>query len=312
MRKRLICVLGMGITLLLALAIRADASTKDIIVREESLAIKGLKQEYNIFLIGDTHISLCDDRDKALLEKAGSRKQAFWNESHKSATGVFENLIRESNQRKSDLVVFAGDIIDSAMEASIDFVGEQFGKLSSPYVYILGNHDFEYGKEYFSKKAYRKYFPRLERLTGTKEQYSIKEFDDFILIGLNDCNNQFSKSAVKAVLPTLKGEKPVILVLHVPLQPLKKVSDLEKQANEVWGKSKKGTCRVLIGENACVPNKNTRRLLNAVFSKDSSVAAVLAGHVHFYNKSLIKENLTQYITGAGYYGEAVMLHLTPQ
>ena len=313
MKKRImqtICIL-LGMAALMLMANQADAKTYGINVREETLKIQGLKKEYRLFLIGDSHISLCDERDKSVMEKAARRKRDFWNESHKPAAGVFQKMIQESNQRKADLAIFAGDIMDSAMYASIDFVQGQFQKLKCPYLYILGNHDFEYGKEYFSKEAYRKYFPRLESLTGTKEQYCIQEFEDFLVVGLNDKNNQFDKKAVKAVLPVLRGDKPVILVIHVPLQPLNQDSALEQQANDVWGLSQKGRCRVLIGETACVPNKATQKLLDAVFAKDSRVAAVLAGHIHFYNQSLLKEGLTQYVTDAAYHGGAVMLHLTP-
>ena len=133
------------------------------------------------------------------------------------------------------------------------------------------------------------------------------EYDDLIVAGINDKNNQFDKKAVQALLPYLKGTKPVILVMHVPLQPQYEHSALEQQADAVWGLSNAGRCRVLLGETACKPNKTTQKLLDAVFAADSPVAVVFAGHIHFYNRSMVNEQSVQLVTGAGYYGDAVRI-----
>lgn len=299
-----------GIFCLVAAGKRADRSGS-IQVEDVQLSLAGIAHEYELFLMADTHISLCDERDLKLLEKADSRRQAFEQESGKIATRTFHNLITEAIKGHTDLAVFAGDITDSAMYASIDFVQKEVDRLDMPYLYVTGNHDFEYGDEYFSKKAYRNYFPRLQGLTGTTEQYVIWENEDLVVVGINDKNNQFSKSAVEALLPLMQGDKPVIVVLHVPLQPQYENSELEKQADTIWGLSAKGRCRVLIGETACKPNKTTQKLLDAIFDENSPVAAVLAGHIHFYNQSMLDGKAVQMVTGAGYYGDAVRVHIKP-
>lgn len=278
-------------------------------IHEETITISGVHTGYDFMLIADTHISLCDERDPELLEKAQARREAFFNESGKVAERTFHNLITEAAEGGTDLTVFAGDITDSAMYASVDFVQEELERLDQPYLYVTGNHDFEYGEEYFSPKAYREYFPRLFPLTKTTEQYTVQEYDDLIVAGINDKNNQFDKQAVKALLPYVTGTKPVILVMHVPLQPQGQHSKLEQQADTVWGLSKSGRCRVLLGETACKPNKTTQKLLDAVFAEDSPVAAVFAGHIHFYNRSMLNGKSAQLVTGAGYYGDAARIHV---
>lgn len=308
-KKIIQSLLTLCFTAALFFAVKKADWPGSINIQEEYLEIEGIEHDYEFFLIADTHISLCDDRDPELIEKALARQTAFKNESGKTAVRTFHNLITEAIKGSTDLTIFAGDITDSAMHASIDFVQKEADRLDMPYLYITGNHDFEYGSEYFSKKAYREYFPRLKNLTKTTEQYSVYEFDDLILAGINDKNNQFDKKAVKALLPYMKGSKPVILILHVPLQPQYKDSELERQADDVWGLSDSGRCRVLLGETACRPNKTTQKLLDAVFAKDSPVAAVFAGHVHFYNRSMLNEVSEQLITGAGYYGDALRIHV---
>ena len=293
----------------LVFAVRMADKPGDIHIQEEELVIPGLKHDYQFLLIADTHISLCDERDQTLEEKARARREAFERESGKIASRTFHNLITEAKNRNADLTIFAGDLTDSAMYASIDFVQKEIDRLQQPYLYVTGNHDFEYGDEYFSKKAYQEYFPRLSGLTQTTQQYVIKEYEDLIVAGINDKNNQFHKRAVQALLPYLKGSKPVILVMHVPLQPQFENSDLEQQANQVWGLSDKGRCRVLLGETACRPNQATQKLLDAVFAEDSPVAAVFAGHIHFYNRDLLNNKSAQLVTGAGYYGDAIRIRV---
>jgi len=298
--------------LCLAFSVKKADQTGSIRIQEEQVTIAGIRHDYDFFLIADTHISLCDGRDPELLQKAQARREAFEQESGKIAVRTFHNLITESVQDRTDLTIFAGDITDSAMYASIDFVQHEVDRLDMPYLYITGNHDFEYGDEYFSKKAYREYFPRLQNLTNTAQQYVIQEYDDLIVAGINDKNNQFEKNAVRALLPYVKGTKPVILVMHVPLQPQYADSELEQQADDVWGLSAKGRCRVLLGEAACRPNKTTQKLLDAVFAEDSPVAAVFAGHIHFYNRSMLNEASVQLVTGAGYYGDAIKIHVSAE
>ncbi len=293
----------------LIFAVKKADQPGSVQIHEETVTMAGIRHNYDFFLIADTHISLCDDRDPGLLVKAQTRREAFARESKKTAVRTFHNLITQSNRNDTDLTIFAGDITDSAMYASIDFVQKETERLSMPYLYVTGNHDFEYGKEYFSKKAYNKYFPRLKNLTKTSQQYAIYEFDDLIVAGLNDKNNQFDKQAVQALLPYVKGKKPVILVTHVPLQPQYQDSPLEQQANDIWGLSEHGRCRVLLGETACRPNQTTQRLLDAVFAKDSAVAAVFAGHIHFYHRGMLNDTSVQLVTGAGYYGDAVLIHV---
>lgn len=293
----------------LVFAAKAADRPGSIQIQEESLAIAGIQNNYDFLLIADTHISLCDERDPALLEKAKSRREAFEKESGKIAVRTFHSLITDAVKNDTDLTIFAGDITDSAMYASIEFVQQELDRLDGPYLYVTGNHDFEYGEEYFSKRAYREYFPRLKSLTHTKEQFVIYEYEDLIVAGINDKNNQFEKNAVNALLPYLKGKKPVILVMHVPLQPQEEHSALEQQADDIWGLSKNGRCRVLLGETACKPNRTSQKLLDAVFAKDSPVAAVFAGHIHFYNRSMLNASSEQLVTGAGYYGDAVRIRV---
>ena len=129
----------------LIFAVKKADQPGSVQIYEETVTMAGIRRSYDFFLIADTHISLCDDRDPGLIEKAQTRREAFARESKKTAVRTFHNLITQSNRNDTDLTIFAGDITDSAMYASIDFVQKETERLSMPYLYVTGNHDFEYG-----------------------------------------------------------------------------------------------------------------------------------------------------------------------
>ena len=53
------------------------------------------------------------------------------------------------------MLVIGGDLLDSAMYAGIDFASGQLSTIKVPYLYGMGNHDFEYDNEYFSDRAFK-------------------------------------------------------------------------------------------------------------------------------------------------------------
>lgn len=55
-----------------------------------------------------------------------------------------------------------------------------------------------------------------------------------------------------------------------------------------------------------------RFLRNLSITESSSpVKAVLAGHVHFYNRDMINENIVQIVGDAGYKGSAMWIKIVP-
>lgn len=284
---------------------------EELNISREEVVITGLTREYNLFYLADAHISLCDQRDEEVQEKADQRLAAFVDENGVQAPETFKKMVKAANTLESDLVVLGGDIIDSAMYASIDFLKEELSKLKMPYLYYMGNHDFEYGSEYFSNKAFEEYLPRLKELT-TEEMYQIAEYDDWILFTANDKNNQIDKTALEAFKGILDKGKPIVVALHVPIEPFLEDQTLLQDTIDVWGLSDKGRGVVTMGENSCKPKKNTRKFLDLILAEDSPVELVLAGHIHFYHKDHLTNQLVQIVTGAGYEKSALSVTLKPE
>ena len=280
-------------------------------ITREEVSVQGLKKEYRLFFVSDTHIALCDDRDATLVEKAAQRAAARKNSSNMEASDVFDKMVGVSNALKSDVFLMGGDILDSAMYASIEFLEEDLSQLNAPYLYELGNHDFEYGEEYFSEKAYQEYLPRLANLTDVVNSYQVMEYEDLILFAVNDQNNQIGDDALEAVKTLLEKGKPIVVLMHVPIEPLVENS-LWDETIKVWGANDAGNSKVLLGSHSVVPNATTKSFLDLILAKDSQVKLVLGGHVHFMHKDLLNDSTVQLISGAGYGGNALFITLKPE
>lgn len=289
----------------------SQSQLEQLYISREEAAVPGLQKEYHLFFVADSHISLCDERDASLLEKAQQRQAAFCDENGVPSPETFDKLVKASNTLNSDIFIMGGDIIDSAMYASIDYLKDELGKLKAPYLYSLGNHDFEYGEEYFSPTAYEDYLPRLDvvRNEGT---YQTVEYDDLIIFTANDKNNQIDKSTVEGLKSVLEKGKPVVVVVHVPLEPLTGDDSLLQQSIDVWGPSKKGRSRVILGKDGCRPKEDTQEFIDLITAPDSMVQLVLGGHIHFYHKDNLNKRLTQIVTGAAYEKHALFVTLSPE
>lgn len=276
-------------------------------IAEETVDVDGFDGEFNIFFLADSHISLCDDRDSELIEKAAQRSTMFKVDDIE-AWDRFDALIGYAKKDNDDLLILGGDIIDSAMYASIDHVNDRLKGLDIPYMYTMGNHDFEYGNEYFSPKAYEEYLPRLHDLRDDKP-YQIREYDDLIVFSADDDNSQIDAPVLEAYKEEASKGKPIVLIVHVPIEPVTGDDSLTEQCKQVWGPSPDGRSRVTMGVNGCYPGDTTREFLDLVLADDSPVVLVLAGHVHFWHKDMLNDRIVQIVTGAAFDGSAVKVTL---
>lgn len=277
-------------------------------VHEEVVEVDGITSDHYLYFMADSHISICDETDKDLMEKAAAREASFAYNGFK-AQDYFASLITDAISRDKEMVILGGDIIDSAMNASINYVEEQLNTLDSPYVYNMGNHDFEYGAEYFSETAYIEYLPRLDDMRdGTS--YQIRDMGEYIIFAADDSNSQIDEDVLNAYREVTTQGKPIVLVVHVPIEPVNGDMSLVEKCIEVWGASDAGKSRVTMGLNGVYPDESTQEFINLVLSEDSPVVLVLAGHIHFYHDDMLNDNVRQIVTGAALEGESVYVRLT--
>lgn len=280
---------------------------KEINVYEEKIDIEGLDRKVTIFFVADAHICLCDERDEEIKENCDSRYIDFIRDQRGSEEN-FSLLMDYVRKENPDLVIFGGDITDAATYASIEYAKNEIDKLSCPYDYCMGNHDFAYGSEYFSDKAYSDYFTRFDSINEVKAGYRIIKFDEFNILVVDDKNYQVCDEIVDAIEELKADNKPVIIAGHVPFSTDFGGSDIVSRTNEVWGSMEEGKSRVLIGDGAVEPEGVTKEYKDFVFN-DPKVKAVLAGHIHFFRRDNLDEDTLQLVTNPAYERGVIKLTL---
>ncbi len=292
------------------------AEKENIVVREEIVEIPGLTEEFEFIFMADNHISLCDERDASVQEKAQARYESFRSKDGAGADESFRMLLDYVKAEKPRLLILGGDVVDSAMWESIEFVKKELTAAEIPWIYEMGNHDFEYGEEYFTETAYSEYLPRLADVSETAQGYQIKEYEEFVVFAVDDSCNQIAEAALNAFKGVIEKGKPIILITHVPIEPVGDIkveeNTLWEESNVVWGAAENGNSRVLLGENSCIPNETTAEFLSLVTDEESPVELVLAGHIHFYHRDYLSQDLVQVVTGAGFEKELVKVILVPE
>ena len=109
-----------------------DNTVPGLHIKEATVDIDGMNDRFNIFFLADSHISKCDDRDKDLMMKAAQRSLMFKQDGMNS-WDRFDMLIAKIKNSDIDIVVMGGDIVDSAMYASIDHVRNRI----APWIYHI-------------------------------------------------------------------------------------------------------------------------------------------------------------------------------
>jgi len=313
MQKKIIQILAVVVLVLLLWSGGKLEEKKYITdVYQETIQIPGITGEYTFLFAADTHFTAVDEEDTdQIKENALARSGGFVNGNGFSSMAQFPYLIERANRKKYDALLLGGDIIDFPTKANIDFLDKNLAKLRIPYLYTLGNHDFTFPWEYFTEKSYDEYLPMLKSFVPKQDGWSILELDEFLILSVDNSTDQFNKKALDGLNEAFGKNKPVIVLLHVPLEP-KENDTLLKKTIEVWGEGKNGRSKVLLGSNGKRPNEDSTKFMEKMFEKDSPVAAILTGHIHFYHKDNLEHNVVQIITDASYKGAVMEITIKGQ
>ncbi len=302
-----ICIL---LCLLTAKLFNIKVNTEDFIgeqnIREEYLVIEGLEQEYELLFITDTHVVLqSEEDDEQTATNGAERFPMFVDAAGVSSAEQFPYWMEYANEREVDAVLFGGDIIDYPSVSNVNFLHENINRLEMPCLYTLGNHDWTFPWEYMTETAKTDYIPMLEPAIKENGTLQVLDMGEFMVVSVDNSSNQVSPEVLEQYLKVLENDKPVIVMVHVPFM----TQSVLTKAREVWSSP------VVIGGGGyggIYPSAESATFVEATTAEDSPVIAVLAGHVHFYDKDYIdgEKPVIQIVGDAGYGRNGMVLHIT--
>ena len=269
-------------------------------VDTKTVEIEGISKEYNFLFVSDTHVIVpsCEDELK-VQELAASRIDYFKNAYGMTAEEQFPYWIRYANDIQLDGFFMGGDIVDYPSGENLNYLKMNLDNLQVPFLYTLGNHDWTYPWEYLTETASALYRPLFQNFMKGNSEAQFIEYDDFIVLAVDDSTNQVNEAALPVVEQVINYGKPVILMMHVPLQ----TDSLLETSIKVWGSA------LMIGKDGIVPNEVTQKFLDIILADDSPVCAILAGHVHLEDTGMVNDKIVQYVVEMSSKGRGIMLRI---
>ena len=271
-----------------------------------TLTIPGISKDYDLLFLTDSHIVIPDETaDPEIRNYSEERLAHFTEESGCISSELFTAWMDYANQTRPDALLLGGDIIDSPSSANVSYLNSSLERLDIPYLYTLGNHDWTYPWDYMTETGTEEYLPLLAPYMDTNTAIHMLELDEFILVAVDNSNNQIHPDALEEYRQILSRKKPVILLLHVPFY----TEELLTKTSAVW------TNGVVLGggiHGGIYPNDISAQFMSFTTAADSPVAAVIAGHVHLSDESVIdgEKDIPQIVGDAGYKGKGTLIHIT--
>ena len=227
------------------------------------------------------------------------------NEEGISAAEQFPEWMQYANEMGVDAVLLGGDIIDTPSRANLQWLEEKLSQLKMPYLYVPGNHDWNYPWEYMTEVGRETYLPLLEPFMQGNTAVQSLDFGEFAVLGIDDSSGQVDREVLSEYEQLLAQGRPVIVAAHVPFS----TQSVLGRAKEAWDSP------VVSGAGAyggIYPDEYSEEFIKKITVADSPVELILAGHVHFYDRDFVwgEKEVLQLVGGAGYQGTAIWINIT--
>ncbi|MBP5607176.1 MAG: metallophosphoesterase [Lachnospiraceae bacterium] len=290
------------------------------VYREEvNISIPGAAHDETILWLSDLHIvGVSEQTDQEKLEEVSQRisyssgafsvpASAQW-AGVRDTKGEVRSWVDTLNDEQASLVIFGGDMLDYDYPEGIELLREGFDRLNKPYIYARADHDLlptymADGDDEAAKK-------RQDDLCKNEDVMSYA-FDDLYVVVWNNSTSNISESGLERIKQLAAEGKPMILVTHVPVQPLEDES-LDEASKATYGD------RILLWgyrDTYYWPDENTRQLLDMIYGFDGNVSPfkeILAGHMHFSWSGTVAPGVHQTVFAAGFDGNMGVIRVGEQ
>jgi 3',5'-cyclic AMP phosphodiesterase CpdA len=263
---------------------------------ETVIRVEGISRPYTIMHITDSHLTESDAReDEAGLKNAERRQGTFPCDEVRAKLSA---AVARSNELNVDCTVFTGDIVDFPTAGNVETMQELFSRLTAPFLYTFGNHDWRFSHHPASVETRDAYTSMFAAAAGGNPL--CQAFDlggELRLITIDNSLYQISEEQLAFVREQLRTELPCLLFYHIPLA----LPTLMPKVIEVWKKP-----LVMAGERTnpdtgeeltvAEPQEATRKFCELLTGGESAnLMAVFCGHVHFPHQDSFGGTKYQYI-----------------
>lgn len=253
-----------------------------------------IKNKYQFVYISDLHVSAVNEKepDEQIRTSLYDRNKDFYGDEDSTiAKNTFKEIINYTNNKKANALLLDGDIIDSPADSSIAVLRENLNNLETDYLYTLGNHDWSFSWDYHTENARNTQIPKFKEFMDDID-VSYLEYEDLIILAINSSTDQIEEQSLDKIKKVLDKKKPTIVMMHVPIS----TQELADKSLELRGRVS------AVGDGGIEPSESTSKAIDMILSDEYKVFYVLGAHIHLHMEADLNQNIHEYVTEAGYFG----------
>jgi|GEM_PF-530980 len=273
-------------------------------IKEYIHPTKGIDREVTILHISDLHLIVSDENSSDEWKAFAQKQRDAWKGVRLSFAKLYGDSTDEphliqpeeglprfidlANEKRPDLLLLSGDMLNDFSTETIDYLGDALSKLQVPYMWVRGNH--ELGND----DAYAPYMQEnapVQKVTCGNLQ----------ILGLDDAKRKVTSTQLDALKAAVsdaaeKGDIPV-LAMHIPVRtPLN--ADAVSHFDPYF---------LLGGEGT---DDDSRAFLEYLQSESCPISTVLCGHVHGHHVSEFAEGKKMICCSSSMVGCAIVHRFT--
>ena len=287
------------------------------------VTIPGMRENKKLLYVSDLHL-ITESDQIAPSELENVRARMAWS-SHDGMTAeeAWPIWVDYLNIIENDGILFGADMVDFGSKSNVECLKKGLDRLEDPWLYVRADHD--YAPAYLNGIYESESIGYQREIDGTYDDVMFLEYEEFIVAGWNNSTAQMTPEGLEKMKQLFAMEKPVILLTHVPIQPMVEAegqSGSDALTNSKQGSSGQGASerqedcksltdaskeawggRVLLWgkqgtECFYQPNETTQEFLQMIYDENTPVVEILCGHLHFSWDGHVTKNVHQHVFGA--------------
>lgn len=278
------------------------------------IEIPGMKEEYTYAWVSDIHIITDIEEGDVDAEYLPTLQQRYdtlsVTDDGVHGKDIWPEIVKYLNynygEEKLDAVIFGGDLLDYYSPKNMEYFKTYYEQLDIPKLYIRADHD--YGAFYGASES-EAYRVHAELDSDEWEEKYIEE-ENFIILGINGSTKDIPEERLPYLEKMFAKGKPVIIVTHVPYEAKVDTPGIDESLEEL---SMRVRNKIYYwGGGKYEPNDKTKQYFSMIYSDDTPVVQVLAGHMHEKWDGMITEKVPQHIFSPAFKGVIGIVHIVPE
>ena len=256
-------------------------------VVEETLKIPGLKGKYILIHVSDEHLTPDSELDSAEVREKCAKMRVTWaTPKGASQEEMLEAAADLAKDLGADLLCCTGDIVNACHRGSVDSLEKVLGGRKN-LIFTNGNHESTTGP-LFSQE--RESFSRI--FSQPEPEFHAVDLGEIVVLAVDNGCRVVSDEVVDRMKGYLYGDKPVILLHHIPLPQ----DGLIEKAKEIG----RNLDYFILGHDGKWEASDAYIKL---LSRDkTALKAILCGHIHLAHTEAFENGAVQYVAAPGFEG----------